>query len=110
MKVTFVLFLLIALILVVYSLHPKRYEPFCAVTGYTYDDPCPIPDITNIADISRSPPFYDLNAVRPPSCSYKNFTYPPPMDYDPIVCPKPEIRYHYWDTAMLSHPQTPYVV
>jgi hypothetical protein len=82
-------------------------ENFCAVTGFTYDDPGDLPDIS---DTSRASPFYDLNAVRPPSCSYKNYMFPPPMGYGLIDCPKTSLRYRYWDEAMLSHPQTPYIV
>jgi hypothetical protein len=97
----------VVIILSVHALQRHRKETFCAVTGYTYDHPGDLPDI---ADISRAPPFYDLNAVRPPSCSYKNYMFPPPMGYGPIDCPQTPIRYRYWDQALLSHPQTPYLV
>jgi len=93
-------------------------ENFCVTTGYTYDQGgANIPDLSKI---SREPPFYDLTAVRPPECSYRNYTYPVPMGFSPLQpaspCGKEEgkklaSRYLYWySDAMLSHPQTPFLV
>lgn len=88
-------------------------EKFSAVTGFSYADGCnkmPVPE--NIKASSRSPPFYNLNAVRNPLCSYRNFTFPPPLGYTPIIEPDASFdKYQYWfKDAVLSHPQTAYLV
>lgn len=88
-------------------------EPYNPVTGFSYKDGCdkmPVPE--NIRMSSKSPPFYNLNAVRPEFCAYRNFTFPPPMDYPPIQEPSPKFDiYQYWfNDAVLSHPQTTYLV
>lgn len=88
-------------------------EKFSAVTGVSYADGCeklPVPE--NIRTSSKSPPFYDLGAVRPSVCAYRNYTFPPPMGYTPIQEPSPKYDiYQYWfKDAVLSHPQTAYLV
>lgn len=92
----------------------KKKEKYSPVTGFSYTDGCnsmPVP--ANIKASSRSPPFYNLNSVRKPLCSYRNFTFPPPMNYTPIQ-ETPAIvanKYLYWfNSAVLSHPQTAYLV
>ena len=102
--------------------HEKKKEEveenFCVTTGYTYEQGgANIPDLSKI---SREPPFYDLTAARPAECSYRNYTYPVPMGFSPLQpsspCGKEEgkklaSRYLYWySDAMLSHPQTPFLV
>ena len=91
----------------------KRMENFNPIIGATYADGCdkmPVPE--NIREESRSPPFYNLSTVRKGDfCSYKNYIYPPPMDYPPVEsCPFFDNRFQYWNTAVLSHPQTSYLV
>lgn len=88
-------------------------ETYSPVTGYSYRDGCdkmPVPE--NIQASSRSPPFYNLQAVRPPLCAYRNFTFPPPMGYSAIQEPPAQFDiYQYWfKDAVLSHPQTAYLV
>ena len=96
----------------------KKEEGFCATTSITYrEGGSKIPDLSKI---SRQPPFYDLNATRPPQCSYRNYTYPVPIDYPSMMpissCGREEnkklaARYLYWySDAMLSHPSTSYLV
>lgn len=97
--------IVIVIIMILCGIYYNTKEGFCGTTGLHYGEGEKLPQITN-----DEPPFYDLNAARQPKCSYKNFTFPPPMDYGPPSCPYIEPRYHYWDTAMLSHPQTPYLV
>ncbi len=84
-------------------------EGYCGNTGMTYDQG-PLPD--PIREESKEPPFYEAGSPRKPLCSYKNYTFPPPMDYGPFEynCPELEKRYLYWNTAVLSHPQTCYLV
>lgn len=90
----------------------SRHEGFDPVTGFKYEDGCdkmPVPN--NIIQSCKSPPFYDLNARKPELDYYRNFTFPPPMDYPPIeTCPYYDNRYQYWYTGVLSHPQTSYLV
>lgn len=87
-------------------------DNFSMVSGYKYDDGCfsmPVPE--NIRKINRSPPFYDINGRRSELCSYKNFTFPPPMNYPPLdECTDFNRRYRYWNTGVLSHPQTSFLV
>lgn len=89
-------------------------ESFSPVTGYSYQDGCaaiPVPE--NIRHASRSGPFYDLNAVRPAMCAYRNFTFPPPLGYKPVLESPPElydVYQYWWNDAVLSHPQTAYLV
>lgn len=89
-------------------------EGYSPVTGFSYSDGCdklPVPE--NIRVSSRSPPFYDLTSVRRPDvCAYRNFTFPPPMGYTPIQEDDPKFDvYQYWfKDAVLSHPQTAYLV
>jgi len=101
------LFLLILLVVA----RPKKQEAFCGTTGVTYSDIKRIPDTTYL---NKEPPFYDLNAVRTPVCAYRNYTYPPPMDYSPLEdCLEGDFakRYMYWYTnPMLSAAETSYIV
>lgn len=88
-------------------------ERFSATTGVSYADGCaklPVPQ--NIMSSSKSPPFYDLGAIRPALCSYRNYTFPPPLGYTPIEEPPSQYDiYQYWfKDAVLSHPQTAYLV
>lgn len=98
--------ILVALLLLVWI---QKKEPFCASTGLSYDE-SPLPE--PIKESSKSPPFYDLNARREPLCSYKNYMFPPPMNYGEFEYNPPEMekQYLYWNTAVLSKPQTPYLV
>jgi len=104
-------FLVLVLFLGAVLISPLK-EAFCGSTGLDYEAGCdtlPVPK--NIQTISRSPPFYDLNAVRPSLCSYKNYQFPPPLDYPAFPqSSDPDPVFQYWDDAMLSHPQTPYVI
>jgi hypothetical protein len=106
----FVVFVL----LMVLGAYASKCESYSPVTGFSYQDGChrlPVPE--NIKVSSRSPPFYDLMAVRRPEvCAYRNFTFPPPMKYPPIQEPDPKFDiYQYWfKDAVLSHPQTAYLV
>lgn len=111
---SFYLYFAVLLVLVVscvrYASCREYYSP---VTGFSYKDGCdkmPVPE--NIQAINRSPPFYSLGAVRPPLCAYRNFTFPPPMGYSPIQeSPDSYDIYQYWfKDAVLSHPQTAYLV
>lgn len=102
----------IVVVAIYYSVKPvEKYSP---VTGFSYKDGCDLmPTPGNIRASSKSPPFYDLSAVRqPPVCAYRNFTFPPPMGYTPIEEADPEFDvYRYWfNDAVLSHPQTAYLV
>lgn len=113
MTATIFLFLSILLIVIATSAHVSSCEKYSPITGFSYADGCekmPVPE--NIRASSRSPPFYNLNAVRTPFCSYRNFTFPPPMGYSPITETPPELDgYQYWfKEAVLSHPQTAYLV
>lgn len=95
-----------------YQQTPIR-DNFSMVSGYRYQDGCdklPVPE--NIREVSRSGPFYDLNAIRPPLCSYKNYIFPPPLEYPPLEqdCSDFNKRYRYWNTGVLSHPWTTYLV
>lgn len=103
----FLIFVIVFVVLIVWdSMHPK--ESYCGWTGLTYAEG-PLPD--PIQEESKSPPFYDQNAARKPLCSYKNYMFPPPMRYGSFpTCPTLEKQYQYWNTAMLSTPQTPYLV
>jgi hypothetical protein len=109
-----VLFLLIVgLILLSFLIRLAKCEGYSPVTGFSYADGCdkmPVPQ--NIKTSSKSPPFYNLNAVRPPFCAYRNYTFPPPLGYTPIQeAPASFDRYQYWfNDAVLSHPQTSYLV
>lgn len=110
MILLFVFALIIVIIVVMRCSCTEGYNP---VTGFSYDDGCdkmPVPE--NIRISSKSPPFYNLNATRPEFCAYRNFTFPPPMDYPPIQEPSAEFDiYQYWfNDAVLSHPQTAYLV
>lgn len=113
--------LLLLLCLVVYFLSDRpatsctsssceRYSP---VTGFSYSDGCdkmPVPQ--NIKTSSRSPPFYNLQTVRRPEvCAYRNYTFPPPLNYSRTPPHEPSAIYQYWLTeAVLSHPQTAYLI
>lgn len=93
--------------------HYKSCERFSAATGFVYADGCdrmPVPD--NIRKSSKSPPFYSLDKPRPELCSYRNYTFPPPLGYPPIQEPPAQYDiYQYWfKDAVLSHPQTAYLV
>jgi len=110
---TVLLFLALLLISVAVCFRFYSCEKYSPVTGFSYADGCdkmPVPE--NIRTSSRSPPFYNLNAVRPPLCAYRNFTFPPPMGYTPIQdAPANFYIYQYWfKDAVLSHPQTAYLV
>lgn len=111
---SFYLYFAVLLILVVACVrYASCKEPYSPVTGFSYTDGCdkmPVPE--NIRQTSRSPPFYSLDAVRPPVCAYRNFTFPPPMEYPPIQEPPASYDiYQYWfKNAVLSHPQTAYLV
>jgi len=110
---TVLLFLALLLISVAVCFRFYSCEKYSPVTGFSYADGCdkmPVPE--NIRTSSRSPPFYNLNAVRPPLCAYRNFTFPPPMGYTPIQdAPANFDIYQYWfKDAVLSHPQTAYLV
>lgn len=61
---------------------------------------------------ARSPPFYDLNTPRQPLSVYKNYIMPPPLNYGPYEESPSELekRYQYWNSSLLSHPQTPYLI
>lgn len=108
------LLLLILVLLMIAMVWYSPCEKYSPVTGFSYTDGCdsiPVPD--NIKKSSKSPPFYDLNSVRKPLCAYRNFTFPPPMNYTPIQeTPSSDAnRYLYWfHNAVLSHPQTAYLV
>lgn len=92
----------------------KEREEYSPVTGFSYSDghaKMPVPE--NIRVSSRSPPFYDLSVPRRLSvCAYRNFTFPPPMNYTPIEEADPKFDvYQYWfKDAVLSQPQTAYLV
>lgn len=108
------LFLLVLGFLLIAGIRVSSCEKYSPVTGFSYADGCdsmPVP--ANIKESSRSPPFYDLNSVRKPLCSYRNFTFPPPMNY-PSIQETPSTdanKYLYWfHSAVLSHPQTAYLV
>lgn len=92
----------------------KKKEGYSPVTGFSYKDGCDmLPTPGNIRASSRSPPFYDLSAVRRPEvCAYRNFTFPPPMGYTPIqeADPKFDVHQYWFKDAVLSHPQTAYLV
>lgn len=109
-----ILFLLIlGLILLSFLIRIVKCEGYSPVTGFSYADGCekmPVPQ--NIKTSSKSPPFYNLNAVRSPFCAYRNYTFPPPLGYTPIQeAPASFDRYQYWfKEAVLSHPQTSYLV
>lgn len=109
-----VLFLLIVgLILLSFFIRLVKCEGYSPVTGFSYADGCekmPVPQ--NIKTSSKSPPFYNLNAVRHPLCAYRNYTFPPPLGYTTIQeAPASFDRYQYWfKEAVLSHPQTSYLV
>lgn len=109
-------FLLLAIVLVILSVMVafSSCEKYSPVTGFSYADgidKMPVPG--NIRTSSRSPPFYDLQTVRqPPLCAYRNYTFPPPMNYTPIQeAPSQfDIYQYWWKDAVLSHPQTAYLV
>lgn len=111
-----ILFILVVFIFIAMMMNHNscgRKEGFNPVIGATYADGCdkmPVPN--NIRAESRSPPFYNLAAVRKPElCSYRNYIFPPPMDYPPVeTCPFFDNRFQYWNTGVLSHPQTSYLV
>lgn len=110
---SFFLLVIVVIIIILFSVNLVSCEKFSAVTGFSYADGCnklPVPE--NIKVNSKSPPFYNLNAVRTPLCSYRNFTFPPPLGYTPIEEPLPSSdQYQYWfREAVLSHPQTAYLV
>jgi hypothetical protein len=111
--ITVLLFLAVLLMIVAVCLQCPSCEKYSPVTGFSYADGCdkmPVPE--NIRTSSKSPPFYNLNAVRSPLCAYRNFTFPPPMGYTPIKeAPADFDIYQYWfKDAVLSHPQTAYLV
>ena len=106
------IYVIVLLLLIAALFIPKsQQEGFCGTTGMTYSDIQKVPDTTSL---NRDPPFYDLNAVRPPACAYRNYMFPPPMDYsDTEDCLEGNLakRYMYWYTnPMLSTSQTPYTV
>lgn len=110
---TLFLFVAILMIVVVACVRYSSCEKYSPVTGFSYKDGCdkmPVPE--NIKTSSKQPPFYNLNAVRTPLCAYRNFTFPPPMGYSPIQEPPDSFDiYQYWfKDAVLSHPQTAYLV
>lgn len=110
---SFLFMIFIMIIILSVMVRYSSCERFSPVTGFSYADGCdkmPVPN--NIKTTSKSPPFYDLNAVRPEMCSYRNYTFPPPLGYKPIQEPPPQFDiYQYWfKDAVLSHPQTSYLV
>lgn len=113
MTTLFVCFAVLLLLIVACARYSSCHEKYSPVTGFSYKDGCdkmPVPE--NIRASSKSPPFYNLNAVRPQLCAYRNFTFPPPMGYSPIQEPPAQYDiYQYWfKDAVLSHPQTAYLV
>ena len=104
--ILFSLCVVVAIILITLLM---RKEGYCVTTGIAYDQG-PLPD--PIEEEAKTPPFYELGVARKPLCSYRNYTFPPPMDYGPFEYNPPELekRYLYWNTAVLSHPQTPWLV
>jgi len=103
---------LVVFIILIGILIKKRYvkspESYCGTTGFRYGE---IPELpTPIKTESKSPPFYAIDAPRKPLCAYMNYTMPPPLDVPPPICPDINPRYQYWNSAMLSHPQTPYLI
>lgn len=109
----FFLLVIVGVILLSIYLRIVSCEKYSPVTGFSYADGCnklPVPE--NIKVSSKSPPFYNLNAVRKPLCAYRNFTFPPPLGYTPIQeAPASFDKYQYWfKDAVLSHPQTSYLV
>lgn len=113
MMIYYVLYVIILILLIVSLFLPwHQKEGFCGTTGITYDD-CrqKLPDDT---PLNRQPPFYDLNAVHAPACAYRNYTFPPPLDYsDRKNCLDNDLakRYMYWYTQpMLSSAETSYTI
>lgn len=110
---TIIVWIIVLLIISLGLIKCSSCEKYSPVTGFSYKDGCnkmPVPD--NIRVSSRSPPFYQLDAVRKPLCAYRNYTFPPPMNYSPIIEPPAKFDiYQYWfKDAVLSHPQTSYLV
>lgn len=100
--------LCVIIAIVLFSLLFKK-EGFCGNTGLTYDQgPLPNP----IREEAKEPPFYETGVARKSLCSYRNYTFPPPMNYGSFENNSPELekQYLYWNTAVLSHPQTCYLV
>ena len=108
-----VMFFVLIVLIIVLGILIQRYthsssEYYCGTTGIEYGDVQELPAL--IQNESKSPPFYSISAPRGPLCAYMNYTMPPPLDVPPSICPDIDPRYTYWDTAMLSHPWTPYVI
>lgn len=101
-----VLMIVLGVLIQQFALFTTEY--YCGTTGIEYGDVPELPDA--IKSESKSPPFYSLDSPRAPLCPYMNYTMPPPLDVPPSICPNIDPRYTYWDTAMLSHPWTPYVI
>ena len=91
MYLLFLLCIAIALYLLYIS---DEKERFTATTGILYDQG-PLSD--PIEEEARSPPFYNLDGVRNPLCSYKNYMFPKPMEYGKYEesCPSLEKKYQY---------------
>lgn len=120
--VVFILLLFLLLLLVICFMTMRQHsssvssttcEGYSPVTGFSYMDGCdkmPVPE--NIKTSSRYPPFYDLQTIRRPEvCAYRNYTFPPPLHYSRTPPQDPSTTYQYWLTeAVLSHPQTAYLV